>query len=410
MSAAGPALADDVRIIGLVGAAHFGSHFFQLVLPPLFPLLKPALGVSYAELGLVMTLFYGASGLAQTPAGFLVDRFGADRVLISGLALLALATVLAGFAPGYPALLPIAVLAGLGNSVFHPADYAILTNRIAPVRMARAYSVHTIGGTLGWAAAPVVVLTLASLFSWRLAVVAVGIGGLSLALLLLLNRDALQIDLRRRLAAGTHGGHGGGTGMESYLRLLATAPILLCFGYFYLQATAFVAIQGFLPISLNAVHGTALVVAAGAVTAYMLGSAAGTALGGVLADRTGSYQRIIALGLATSAVVIVLLGEVAFPDVVALILVGIAGFLTGVTTPSRDMLVRAAAPPGASGRVFGFVYSGLDLGATLAPLAVGMLLDGGHARSVFLLIGAVTLLTILTAVNVRIRPRVLAAE
>ena len=161
MSQAIAAAGRDVRVISLVGAAHFSSHFYHLVLPPLFPVLKDAFGVSYAELGLLMTLFFGASGLAQTPAGFLVDRIGADRVLIGGVALLATAMGLCAFAPSYAALLPLAVLAGIGNSVFHPADYAILTHRVTPGRMARAYSVHTIGGTLGWAAAPLFVVGIA---------------------------------------------------------------------------------------------------------------------------------------------------------------------------------------------------------------------------------------------------------
>ena len=145
----------DLPVIGLIGAAHFSSHFFQLVLPPLFPLLKDTLGVGYTELGLLMTAFFATSGLCQTPAGFLVDRVGAARVLIGGMALLSSGAVLAAFAPGYLALLPVAVVMGLGNSVFHPADYAILARRVSPARTARAFSIHTVGGTLGWAMAPV---------------------------------------------------------------------------------------------------------------------------------------------------------------------------------------------------------------------------------------------------------------
>src|SRR3954453_23039653 len=167
----------DLPVIGLIGAAHFGSHFFQLVLPPLFPLLKVAFGVSYTELGLLMTLFFASSGLAQTPAGFLVDRIGAAPVLIGGLSLLAGGALLAGLVPSYTVLMPVTVLMGLGNSVFHPSDYAILSPRTTPARMARAFSVHTVGGTLGWAAAPVVVLALASASSWRGGPVATGLAG-----------------------------------------------------------------------------------------------------------------------------------------------------------------------------------------------------------------------------------------
>jgi MFS family permease len=392
------ALANDSRdlpVIGLIGAAHFSSHYFQLVLPPLFPLLTTALGVGYTELGLVMTVFFATSGLAQTPAGFLVDRIGAARVLTGGVALIAGGSVLAGLAPNYWALLPIAVIMGLGNSVFHPADYAILSRKIKPGRMARAFSVHTIGGTLGWALAPITILAIANIASWRLALVASGVAGLLLAGLLLIQRERIEIEPARVIRSA----EGGGS-----LSLFLSLPILMCFAYFALQAISFSATQSFLPVTLHQLHATPLEIATLGITAYMLGSAVGTLGGGILADQTGRLQAIVALGLLTSAAMILLITYVALPPVLLLLAIALAGGLTGFTTPSRDMLVRRAAPEGATGRVFGFVYSGLDLGGTVTPAVVGLLLDHGQPRTVMVLVAVVMAATVLTVVNIRIRP------
>lgn len=391
MAAAAP-LRHDLRIIGIVGAAHGGSHCFHLVLPPLFPLLKTAFGVGYGELGLLLSALFLTSGLCQTPAGFLVDRIGAARVLGVGLACLGCGAILASMAPSYLAMLPAAILIGLGNSVFHPADYAILGHHVAPQRMARAFSVHTLGGTIGWAIAPVLVAGIAALASWRMALLFSGCLGLGFAVLVFVNRTLLETPAHRRPADLS-----AGAAMAGHLRVFASGPILLCFLFFALQATSFIALQGFMPLSLNQLFGLDMVAATATVTFFMLGSATGTMAGGVMADRSGRHQRIIVGGLALAAAILALIGQVALPTPLLLALVALAGALSGATTPSRDMLVRAAAPPGASGKVFGFVYSGLDLGATLTPAVVGSLLDAGHPGAVFALVPAVMALSILTA-------------
>lgn len=404
MAIAALPLQHDVRVIGIVGAAHGGSHFFHLVLPPLFPLLEEAFGVSYTELGFLMSAFFAASGLCQTPAGFLVDRIGAARVLAVGLALLGTGGVLASLAPSYPALLPAAVVMGLGNSVFHPADYAILSHHVAQNRMARAFSVHTVGGTLGWAIAPVLVAGIAALTSWRTALLVSGCLGLALAALVVANRASLETPRHRDPA------HlGAGAALAGHLRVFRSTPILLCFAFFALQATSFIALQGFMPLSLHQLFQLDMVAATATVTAFMLGSAAGTMAGGVMADRSGRHQRIIVAGLALAAVTLFLVGRIELPTSVLMAAVALAGALAGLTTPSRDMLVRAAAPPGASGKVFGFVYSGLDLGATLTPTVMGSLLDTGHPRAVFILVPVVMAASILTASWIPVRPREPAA-
>jgi MFS family permease len=390
-----PSFRHDARIIGVVGAAHGGSHFFQLVLPPLFPLLKTAFGVSYTELGLLMALFYAASGLCQTPAGFVVDRVGAARVLAGGLALLGAGAILASLASGYAMLLPAAVLMGLGNSVFHPADYAILGHHVTPGRMARAFSVHSVGGTLGWALAPVLVASVAALTSWRVALLLSGVMGLLLAAVVVAHRDLLETPAHRAPE-----GVGAGAALAGHLRVFTAVPILLCFAFFALQSTALVALQGFMPLALAKLHDLPMVVATASVTAFMIGSAAGSMAGGILADRSGRHQRIILGGLALAALVLLLVGRIELPAPVLLALIALAGALSGLTTPSRDMLVRSAAPAGASGKVFGFVYSGLDLGATLSPALIGTLLDAGRPGAVFTTAAIVMALSILTATSI----------
>ena len=396
MRASARGLDRDLKVIGVVGTAHGGSHFFHLVLPPLFPWLRDAFGVSYTELALVMTVFFAVSGVAQAAVGFLVDRIGAARILACGLACLTVGALMLASAPGYWALLPAAVLLGLGNSVFHPADYAILNHHVTPSRMARAFSVHTIGGTLGWAIAPVLMASSAALVSWRFALVLAALIGLGLTLMVLFSRRDLEtpgqdgaVDpAARRQARG------------AVLGLLLSTPILLCFAFFTLQAAGFLAVQSFMPLALHELFGTPMVVATGTITAFMLGSALGTLAGGAMADASGRFQAIIAAGLAMSAGCLLFVGYVPLPPAALFGVLAIAGALQGMTTPARDMLVRSATPPGSSGKVFGFVYSGLDLGATVMPLLIGWLLDAGHAQAFFPLVAGVTLLTILTATSI----------
>jgi MFS family permease len=255
------ALRRDVRVIGLIGAAHFFSHFFQLVLPPLFPLLKTVFGVPYVALGLTMSVFFGASGIGQTLSGFLVDRVGAHRVLMGGMALFAGSIAVAGLVPTYWMLLPVALLAGLGNSVFHPADYSILNSSVDPRRIGRGYSAHAISGNLGWAVAPPVVFTLTAHFGWRVALVTVG--GLGLAMVAVLATQGG--------AFGTARAGARGTGAVADMRLLFTAPILSAFAYFAFIATALVGVQTFGVTGLVRVYETPMALATAALTAFLTG-------------------------------------------------------------------------------------------------------------------------------------------
>ncbi|MGE0714256.1 MAG: MFS transporter [Alphaproteobacteria bacterium] len=378
MTTATVALGDarrDGKVMALVGLAHFASHFYQLVLPPLFPFLKEDWGITYTALGFVVTTFYVASGLGQFAAGFVVDRIGARRVLLAGMVLLAGSTAAIGAFGSWWALLPLAILAGLGNSVFHPADYTILTASIGPSRLGRAYGTHTLGGTLGYAAAPAVVLPLAYAFGWRSALIAAGLVGLAIAALLAANGGLLRDDRRDRQE-----------GAAASAAPLFSAPVVLCFVYFAFFASALIALQAFLAPALGALFATPAAVAGAALTGYFLGNAVGIVGGGFAADRWQRPDAIIMAGLVIAGLLLLAVGRIDAGPAALPVLLATAGCLAGLTSASRDLLVRNAAPAGATGRVFGFVYSALDVGSAAGPLAAGMLLDGGRPDLVFVLL------------------------
>lgn len=386
----------DYRIIALVASGHLLSHFFQLVLPPLFPVLREELGVGYVALGLLMTLFYTASGLGQTVAGFLVDRYGARRILGGGLAVLAGSVVATGLAPSYGALLPIAVAGGLGNAVFHPADYSILNTRLESRRLGRAYSLHSIAGNLGWIAAPPVVVGLSALYGWRVALVAVGLVGFVVAAVIATRRDVLGEALPAPRATGP-------AGVVADVRLLLATPILMAFAYFALLSASMAGMQTFSVPALVSIYGAPLGVATGALTAYLLGNAAGTLAGGVLADRTSRHDVVAATGMLASAALALAVGSGSSPVTMLATVMGLVGLCKGVTSPSRDMLVRSATPTRASGKVFGFVYSGLDLGALAMPPLYGWLMDRGEPRAVFVVAAGLMVITVVTVLQFRRR-------
>ncbi|GGE33440.1 MFS transporter [Agaricicola taiwanensis] len=385
----------DGRVISLIGGAHFSSHFFHLVLPPLFPILRTEFGVGYVELGFIMSVFFTTSGFGQVAAGFVVDRFGPHRVLCIGIALLGLSMVIAGLAPSYWFFLPVAVIAGLGNSVFHPADYSILTARVTPSRMARAYSVHNIGGSLGWAAAPVVVLALSGAFGWRTALIIIGLAGLVFAALILSERNYLHVQ----------NSHAAPTSAGAPAIALLSRPILICFAYFAMVALAMSGVQSFLPTLLPKVQYVSLTLAALATTLYLVGSAVGALGGGILADKTPNHDRIIAVGLFFAGFMLLAIGYLPLPVPLVFLFVILAGFAVGSTSPSRDMMVRAATPPGSTGKVFGFVYSGLDLGSTLAPLVIGGILDHGEPSSAFAFVAVALLGAVAVAFGIKTQVR-----
>ncbi len=389
----------SAKVIGLVGAGHFFSHFYWLVLPPLFPLLRVEFGVSYAALGFLISALAVASGVVQLPIGFAVDRVGPAVILSGGLALLAGAILLVGLAPSYWMVLALMVFAGLGNAVFHPADYSILAKTIPYQRLGRAFAIHTFSGHLGWAVAPALMGVFAVSIGWRAGVVIVGSAGLVVAALILANRALLHDDddppdAPRPAARAERGAPGG-------IRLLMTLPILTCFLFFVLLSTSLSGLGTFLVAALVNHHGITLGAANTALTALYVGSAAGILIGGVIADKTQRHGLVAAVGLTAAAALIVVVGESALPVAGLIALISVAGFASGLVAPSRDLIVRAATPAGQTGKVFAFVSVGLDVGAVITPPVFGWIIDSGEARWLFWLVAAVLLLAVLTALGAR---------
>lgn len=386
----------DVRVIGLVSLAHGLSHFYQLVLPPLFPVLRDVFHVPYMALGLVMSVFYCTSAIGQTAAGFFVDRWGARRVLLTGLVLISIAPVLASLCTSYWMLLAVAFVAGLGNCVFHPADYALLNAAVSTRRIGRAYAVHSVCGNVGWILSAATVAALNQAFGWRTALFAVGIGGLVVTAVIAAQSDAIT-DHR---ALGQRGA-AVPAGLAASVRTLLTTPILMAFGYFTLLSMSLIGIKTFGITAMMAIYGVPLALATSALTAYLLGNGIGILTGGFIADQARRHDVVAAAGMAVAALAALLLASALVPGSALPVVMAATGLAMGATQPSRDMIIRQTAPAGSSGKVFGFVYSGLDLGATVTPLAFGQLIDGGSPRAVFVASAALMVLTIATVVQVR---------
>jgi MFS family permease len=394
MSTAAPSIRQDAQVIGMVCVAHGISHFFQLLLAPLFPWLKVAFNLSYAELGLIVSVFFVVSSVSQTVAGFVVDRIGGRNVLFAGLGLLGLAALLLSQAQNYAMLMAGAMLAGLGNSVFHPADFTLLNKRVSASRLSHAFSAHGISGNLGWAAAPVFLGTIAGLFGWRTALFAAGLVPLAILAVLFTYRDLLDTEeLKAAVApAKKEQGH--------VLAFLRVPAVWMCMVFFLITAMAGSGIQNFSIPALGSLYDISLAWATTCFTAYMLASAAGMVCGGFLAAKTTRHERTIALALAAAGVMAWLTAAAIVPSMLTIILMASIGFCSGLAGPSRDLLIRAAAPKNATGRVYGVVYSGLDVGMAIAPILFGTVMDAGHPSWLFIGIGSFQMMAILTAMSV----------
>lgn len=394
---------DDAAVIGLVGFAHGVSHFSQLIVAPLFPFLKSEFGLAYTELGALLTIFFIVSCAVQALSGFVVDRFGPRPVLFVGLALLAVAAVIYAGATHYAALALGAVVAGVGNGVFHPVNYTLLNRKIGETRLGHAYSAHAITGSLGWAAAPALMVPVASGFGWRAAMAsAAAVAALALALLWW-QRGRLELPPRQTSKAT---GVGAGESTFDFLRIPA---VWVCFGFFLFFASALSTVQTFAPEAARQLHGVPLHWVAACLSIYMVGSAAGMVAGGFLAADPARCERVVGAGMALAASVALTVGLVPLPGWLVPLMFGAMGLVSGTASPSRDMLVKRSTPPNASGRVFGVVYSGLDIGQAVAPLLFGVLMDNHRYAGIWVGLAAVQLVLVGVAFNVRKARRVAAA-
>jgi len=382
-----PTLNQDMKVISLVCFPHMMSHAYWLVIPPMYGILIAAFGITgelpYTKIAVVTTVFAMATFIFQTPVGFFVDRVGARSVLIGGLALEAVAIGLFGVATAYWQLLVLAAIAGVGHTVFHPADYAILSARVSEKRMGRAFSIHSATGYVGFFIAPIFMTGVAGLWHWRAAFILIGIIGLVAALVLLTQSDALRDD-----GAASKSNKGDekvekpaapGTTMEG-LKLILSVPILMCFLYFVLHQMGGGGIRSFLVAALGEMYGTPEVVAATALSAFTAGSVFGILSGGYVADRFGPRITTAFFTLVPAAVIIALLGWVNIQGALLIAALALSGYLIGLLIPSRDLLLRSVTPPGSMGKVMGFASTGSNLGGALIPVVLGYTLDtaGGH--------------------------------
>lgn len=379
----------DAAVIGLIGTGHATSHFLQLVVPPLFPFMREDLGMSWAALGFVMTLFYAVSAVLQPVAGFVVDRVGGRGVLLAGIALMGAGILVMGLAQGPWQLGAGAALAGLGNSVFHPADFAILNGRVSPSRLGHAFSTHGVAGSIGFAIAPVFSIAVASQYGWHGALAAAaGVAFLVLATLFL-NAGKFVIETRPKQTIATD------------VRVLFSGPILACFLFFTLHAAALTGLMSFGVSAMTSQFAVSAALASSAITAYMVGSGAGTLAGGFLLARAGRPQVVAGAGIATSAGVMLAIALGLVPGPLLPVALAISGLSIGLTYPSRDLIVRGATPPGATGKVYGFVYAGLDVGSLSTPVFYGWLMDRGSPEAVFYVIFGFAAAALATVLQLR---------
>ncbi len=394
-------LRQDAGVIGLVGLAHMISHFSQLLLAPLFPWLKDALNASYTELGFLMTIFFVVSCGVQAASGFLVDKYGPRPILFTGLSLLGVAAFGFAMSPNYWTMAAFSVVAGIGNGVFHPVDYTLLNRKISAGRLGHAYSFHGITGSLGWALAPAVMVPIAIAFSWQAALMTAGAMAFIVLAVLWLNRGKLDLPLaaaRKAEIAAQGKPLAPGEGSFDFLRIPA---VWMCFSFFFFYAVVLSVIQAFAPTAAHHLHGVPMALAAMCLTVYMVLSAGGMVAGGFLASDPARCERVVGLGFGAAALIALWIALGPVPAMAVPALFGAMGFASGLAGPSRDLLVKKSTPENATGRVYGIVYSGLDIGQALAPLFFGALMDHQQYRGVWLGLVFMQTVLIMSAFNVR---------
>ena len=361
-------LAKDAKVMGLVGLAHASSHFGHMLLPPLFPVFMTEFSLSFAQVGLLMTVFFVISGIGQALAGFAVDKFGARPVLFMALGTFLCACLVAASAQSYAWLVAAAAMAGLANCPFHPIDFSILNQRVSSPRLGYAFSVHGLSGSLGWALTPILLVGLMGVIGWRNAYLVTAAVYAAVLATLLINREHLTTKVVRKPATGE---------ADSSLDFLKLPVVWWCFAFFLLSTITLAVVQSYSASILKAMHGVSLQAATATLTAYMLASAVGILLGGFVSARMGAQRsdKVVAVCMTVGALCMMLAGTGWLGAFGSMALLAATGLAVGIGGPSRDMLIKRATPKGATGRVYGTVYSGLDVGFAVAPLIFGLLMD-----------------------------------
>lgn len=386
-------LQQDAAIIGLVGLAHASSHFSHLLLPLMFPVFIKEFGFSYSELGLLMSVFFVVSGVGQACAGFVVDRLGARPLLFTAMAIFVLTCVCASMVTGYGGLVLVAALAGLGNATFHPVDFTILNQRVSAPRLGYAFSAHGLTGNLGWAAAPVYLATTSAAFGWRNAYLGAAVLYVLILALLVLKRDKLSTQAAHKVRD---------TGVDAphAMAFMKLPVVWWCFAFFFLSTMTMAVIQSFSVSILKAMHGVSFEAATLTITGYMLAGALGMLIGGFVAARTPNSDRVVAVCMAAGALLLALCGTGWLGANLTMVILASTGFAIGIGGPSRDMMIKKATPKGATGRVYGLVYSGLDTGFAVSPLVFGAFMDHGWYGATLMGAAAVLMLSVVAALGV----------
>ncbi len=388
----------DAKVIGLISVVHFVSHLHGMLLPPILVLVKASFGVGYTEIAFAITVYNIMSALLQTPAGFLVDRIGPRVMLTGGLLLATAATAAIALLPGYWTFVAAYALLGVANTVYHPADYSILSS-VDGKRIGKAFSVHNFSGYVGFGAAPAFMIACSALWGWHGAYLAAAFVAFGAAVLLMAAGHILPKAPPRPVPAAV--GKTSAKDSKVGLDLLLSAPILRNLFFFLCLGMANGGIQTYAVVSQQVIHGTPAAISNIALSGFLLMSAVGVLLGGVIADRTEHHGRVAAIGFACTAVMAILMGWVALPGFALILVMSVGGVLNGMIQPSRDMMVRAVTPPGSFGKVFGFVTTGLNLGGMVAPLAYGWLMDNGQPQMIYAVVTLFILLALVTAITRR---------
>jgi FSR family fosmidomycin resistance protein-like MFS transporter len=386
----------DAKVISIVAIAHFVSHVFIMLLPPIMLLVKDHFRVDYTDIALAITAYNVMSALLQTPAGFLVDRIGARIMLTLGLILSGVAICISAMLPGYWAFLIGYALLGVANTVYHPADYSILSATIDGKRIGKAFSIHTFAGYLGSGVTPAMVIAAVALWGWNGGFLCAAVLSFAAAILLMVTGSVLPRVPRKTKAAAART-----SDTKVGWDLLMSPPILRNLLFFFCLAMANGGIQTFAVVSLGALHGTPASVANIGLSGFLLFSALGVLVGGIIADRTPHHERVAAVGFACTSTMAALLGWVEMPAAILILVMSTGGLLNGIIQPSRDMMVRAVTPPGSFGKVFGFVTTGFNLGGMVAPLTFAWLMDHGQPRLIYVIVIVFILLALLTAMTRR---------
>lgn len=396
-SAAGAArhevpLRQDAAVIGLVGLAHASSHFGHLILPLLFPVFMKEFGLSFAELGFLMTVFFVVSGTGQATAGFVVDRIGARPALFGAFGFFIAACLVGANANGYASLMLVAVLAGLGNCTFHPVDFTILNQRVSAPRLGHAFSAHGLTGNLGWALAPVFFAGITAMASWRAAYLGAALMYALILLVLVINREKLRTEVATRPLDATHG---------KDMAFMKLPVVWWCFGFFLLSTMTLAVVQSFSVSILKALHGVSFEAATMTLTAYMLCGAFGMFVGGFIAAKMPRHSdRVVAVCMTAAAFCLALCATGLFGATGTMVVLAATGLAVGIGGPSRDMMIKKATPKGATGRVYGMVYSGLDVGFAISPLIFGVFMDRGWYAATLAGAALVLLLSVGAALGV----------